>query len=259
MAYSRDQSDILKQLEQSGIIDAISWAASTSAISSIQQFDPEQGHDRAWLGTTRHNQLSDRLDRVFSVNNYALEPEDNQIKSDGSRLVGLPDEARASIPAIEPGLVSRSNLLQSPGWQFEDIRLLIQSAPIDSFESYSWKSKGGVKKRVAEIRHDPVTVSRPIQTSLLLPEVDDDFGESDEVTNLIVMHGLDEVTHNRKLAIGRAHYQEGDSRPWHWLEYLYEGPSGGNKQRLIPPKPARKPTSQPLVRLRKKSAEEKKL
>ncbi|MFJ2672847.1 hypothetical protein [Streptomyces sp. NPDC087525] len=62
-----EQQDALEDFESSGVLSALVWANASGYRRTMQDYDPDTGHDQGWIGSTAHKLLCDRLDRVFST------------------------------------------------------------------------------------------------------------------------------------------------------------------------------------------------
>ena len=248
----------LEALGSGDVLKAIAWAEKAATRSAYEQYDEALGHDNGWFGATRHNQFCDRLDRIFSTKAYAIDPQTGASAGRDIVLAGLSKEEQSSLLSIKPGLVTRDDLKQSPGWRYKNFRLLIQSAPVDKFEVFSWKRKGGVKLEIAEQPYFAEEVSRPQQQSLFSLTHNSNTVQESEIETLVVMHGFEILTQDRKLAIGRPRLAEGDYNSWHWLEYITEDPSVFRNDWLDLPKTTQSDTPDAPVRLRKRVSKEEK-
>jgi hypothetical protein len=255
-----ERTDIIARLSAAGVIDGYQWAYTSAVARTLADYSEEAGHDAAWLGLTCHTLFCDRLDRVFSCGRYALDPDADETSGLDLVRAELFEQEIETIPSIPAGLVTRADLNQSPGWRFDDLRLLVASAPWGKIDSLPWSQKGWTKQVVAS---RPAPEPGPSLLDMLSEEDRGDVAakveEELDLTTFVVGHSLDPVRGRRQLVLGRSRLNFGGGDAWHWYEDLYSvPPSGGAGKPVASPPPAPDDVPDAPVKLRKKGTGEKK-
>ncbi|WP_329422384.1 hypothetical protein [Streptomyces sp. NBC_01268] len=239
-----EQQDALEDLESSGVLAALAWAATSAYRRTMDDYDPDTGHDRGWVGSTAHRLLVDRLHRVFSTGKHGVDSPESA--SAGLDLVaaGLAPGEHRKMPLITPGRVVWSPLTQSPGWRCGDWRFLLTSFGYGEINRIPWPQKSPTKQRVASqgqpagwqdshptlFDEEPDTLAAAIEA---LREVDAELN----ATTLIVAHSIERELGIRELYLGRSRLNRGGGDAWYWRHDLLAANPGT---------PATKPTPTPL-------------
>lgn len=255
-----EQTDIIARLTAARVIDGYQWAYTSAVTRTLADYSEEAGHDAGWLGLTCHTLFCDRLDRIFSCGRYALDPAADATSGLDLVRAELFEHEIETMPRIPAGLVTRANLNQSPGWRFEDLRLLVASAPWGKIASLPWPRRGWTKQVVAS---RPAPEPGPSLLDMLAEEDRGDIvAEVEDVLDLVtfvVAHSIDAVRGRRELVLGRSRLNYGGGDAWHWYKDLYSvPPSGGAGQLVATPPPAPDDVPDAPVKLRKKGDGEKK-
>lgn len=249
------RAELVRFLDEAGVLHGVRWAYSSAVSRTLSDYSEDAGHDAAWLGGTRFVLFRDRLDRVFSCGRYALQAgEDASIGLDLLR-VELTDKDIATMPMVDPGLVRRVDLNNSPGWHVGDLRFLLASCAFGKIDSLPWPQRSATKQRVA-------TQPNPEPPPTLFDDMGPDclgglaslHDEGLDVETYVVVHTLDPVGQKRELVFGRPLLNRGGGHAWHWYENLLSGPASpsGRHSAPRPIGPDTVPDAQ--VRLRKQPA-----
>lgn len=205
--FQRDE--VLRSLRESGIQDAIKWAFQSAVRRSLETYDERDGHDGTWLGITRHVLFRNRLDRVFSCQQYTTASTQDE-EFDNERYARLSELDQETMPNIPPGKVNRANLNGSPGWSFNEIWFLISSAEFRKFEKIRWADKSLIKQLVAAIPNPD-----PSQ-----PEIAFEGDDAIPRPVFVVAHSLESVYKDTELAFGKPRDNSEEGSAWNWLAYL---------------------------------------
>lgn len=219
MEQHPEQEVIIPLLEDKGVIDAFRWAATSSLAGALRSFDEEAGNDANVLGTLRHNQFHNRIDRAGSTGDYAV-PE-GESTSSGSDILfsGLSDTEISTFPPLPKGTLVREDYNQSPAWICEKARIFIQSVNPGQFENFPWHSqKSKTKREIAMKPFESNTVSFAQQGTLPLDLPEVESIPDDEYINLVLVHSYDPVTMRQEIALGRPRSTKEKEPQWHWLE-----------------------------------------
>lgn len=255
-----DRDELIAELNDTGVLGAIRWAYLSATERVLTDYSAAAGHDATWVGVSRFTLLRDRLDRVFSCGNYSV-PEniDGELSLDVLHAE-LSDRDIATLPDIDPTLVSRANLSGSPGWAHGGVRWLLASAPFGKLDGLSWPQKSPTKQRVAQqpstyadqptlFDHFTADEQAGLATAVSEPQLD--------LRTLVVAHSLEADHGNRELTIGQPRLNAGGGSAWYWRHDLLQLPPDDGGQ-LRPTKPAPTgPEDAPdaPVRLRRPAAE----
>lgn len=242
-----EQQDALEDLGSSGVLSALHWANASAYRRTLQEHDPETGHDRTLLGTTAHTLTCDRLHRVFSTGRFAVDA--SEVASAGGDIVqaGLFPGEHAKMPYIPPGVVTWSDLNRSPGWRYGRWRLLLASFTYGESNRIPWPRKSPTKRRVASQakpdgyvdRHPMLPFDDESHSSLkaivqALVNADEDA----DVTTLIVAHSVESELGLRELYIGRSRLNRGGGDAWYWKRDLLATDTGTSGTTPVPVPPA---------------------
>ncbi|WP_416484432.1 hypothetical protein [Streptomyces sp. CL12] len=262
-----EQQDALEDLGSSGVLSALPWANASAYRRTMQDHEPETGHDRTWIGTTAHGLTCDRLHRVFSTGRFAVDAPEAASAGRDTVAAGLLPGEYVKMPIIAPGVVTWSDLNQSPGWRCGRWRLLLASFTYGESNRIPWPRKSPTKRRVAaQARPDGYIDPQPMlpfaDESPSLAAVDQaltDEGEGADVTTLIVAHSIDPELGLRELYLGRSRLNRGGGEAWYWKHDLLATDFGTPGTGTIPAPPGPRPglsgVQDAPVRLRRKAEE----
>ncbi|MFD8366022.1 hypothetical protein [Streptomyces hygroscopicus] len=258
-----EQRDAREDLGSVGALAGINWANASAYRRTMQDYDPDTGHDQAWVGTTAHKLFCDRLDRVFSCGKYSVDSPEAAGEGLDVVAAGLGPGEYKRMPRITPGLITRADANGSPGWRYGDWRWLLASFTFGESNSIPWPQKSRTKRRVA---------SQPIPDQLMFPEDDpitmalqaivQAIAEEEDnaaLTTLIVAHSVERELGIRELFLGRSRLNKGGGAAWHWKHDLLAATPGTPGSGPIPvvPEPRTGPPGVPdaAVRLRRQAQE----
>ncbi|MEU3051786.1 hypothetical protein [Streptomyces griseus] len=261
-----EQQDALGDLESSGVLAALTWANASAYRRTMDDYDPDTGHDQGWIGSTAHRLFVDRLHRAFSTGKHGVESP--EAASAGLDLVaaGLAPGEHRKMPLIRPGVVVWSDLNQSPGWRHGDWRLLLTSFVYGESSRIPWPQKSPTKQRVAS-QGKPSGWLDPHPTlfgddSDSLATVIQALREEDaelNATTLIVAHSIERELGVRELYLGRSRLNRGGGDAWYWKHDLLAANPGSPTAEPIPTSPDPRPGSSGIqdapVRLRHQPSE----
>ncbi|MEE4541178.1 hypothetical protein V2S66_04250 [Streptomyces sp. V4-01] len=261
-----EQQDALEDLESSGVLAALAWADASAYRRTMEDYDPDTGHDQGWVGSTAHKLLVDRLHRAFSTGKHSVDSPESA--SAGLDLVaaGLAPGEHRKMPLIAPGVVAWSDLNQSPGWRCGEWRILLTSFAYGESNRIPWPQKSPTKQRVASqgkpagwldphptlFGDEPDSLAAVIQA---LREEDADLN----ATTLIAAHSIERELGIRELYLGRSRLNRGGGDAWYWKHDLLATDPGTPTVGPIPASPDPLPGSPSVqdapVRLRRQSLE----
>lgn len=230
-----EQSDVIDTMGKAGVLAAIEWAASSAYRRVLDDYDPDTGHSKAWVGLSAFSILTDRQDRVFSCGKFAVHSDGPVDVGRDLLQIGLRSQDDFDLmPVVSPGVVVRDDLNGSPGWRFGDWRWLVSSVQFGRSDDIRWKQKSPTKQRVA-------SQFNPDELFLFS---DEDFGLpplsvlSAPIATLILAHSVDTDTGARELFLGRSRLNEDGSHGWHWKVNLLRGltlsSDGSNSDQPVP-------------------------
>lgn len=252
-----EQTDIIRQLEGSGLLAALAWAYSSAVTRTLNDYSEDAGYDAAWLGNTRFTLFRDRIDRVTSCGKYALEA--GADSSEGLDLVHaeLTEREIETMPQLPPDLVRRADLNRSPGWRIGDLRFLLASCAFRKIDTLPWPQKSPTKQMVAkQLNPEPeMTLFDDLVPEEIagLLSLDD---EALDLTTLVCAHSLDAVSQRRELVLGRPRLNDGGGEAWYWYHDLLAGPApSGSRQPESPAPVAPDEVPDAPVRLRQRPAQ----
>lgn len=219
-------------LSAAGVLDVLLWSFASARRRSLQDYDPETGHDQAWFGMTRYKLMVDRLDRCFSSGNY-LVGEDFAPES-GLDVLGaglMPGELDV-MPRLGSGVVGRDDLNGSPGWRLGRWRILLAAAQYGQATKIAWEQKSPTKRRVAA-QPGPDQMMLPLEDVPVLFELlkARDTATQPSAPTLVLAHGLDAETGAAELLLGRPRLDEPGAPPWWWTINLLATPPSGEGER----------------------------
>jgi hypothetical protein len=271
----REQDEALRDLSAAHVLDGLRWSARSSVARTMEDFDPDTGHDQGWLGYTFHKLLKDRLDRVFSCGRYAVSapdesgleeleeleesvPEDAEVGLDVLGA-GLTQRELDTMPRVAPGVVSRADLNGSPGWRSGSWRWLLASFAYGGADRILWPRKSPTKRRVAaqpdpdQLAFDLDAMGLPVLAELARAD------GTDGTKTLVLGHALDPDSGRAELPLGRPRLNSGGGDAWHWrTDLLSDGPAGGGQfgfaGRASPDPPSSEDVADAPVRLRRPEA-----
>jgi hypothetical protein len=229
------QDDALRRLDESGVLDAIRWAAHSAGARTLADFSEAAGHDAAWLGTTRHVLFKDRLDRVLSLGKYYVPKGSDWAAGMDVVLAELTPGDIASMPVVPPGTVTRANIHGSPGWSTSEDHFLIQSFQPGKVDQIRWERKSETKQEVARQRSpDALTLFELPAQTLQVQTID----VAPNAPVLVVAHALNPTDGRSELYLGLPSSDHLQGRPWHWRCALhYRHPPGPGAQLPLPRHP----------------------
>ncbi|MFJ3746785.1 hypothetical protein ACIPV8_22325 [Streptomyces albidoflavus] len=261
-----EQQDALEDLESSGVLAALAWANASAYRRTMEDYDPDTGHDQGWVGSTAHKLFVDRLHRVFSTGKHGVDSPASA--SAGLDLVaaGLAPREHDKMPLITPGTVVKSNLNQSPGWRYGEWRFLLTSFVYGESKRIPWPQKSPTKRRVAS-QGKPAGWQDPSPTlfdgeadffaASLLAQREEDAELN--ATTLIVAHSIERELSIRELYLGRSRLNSGGGDAWYWKHDLLAAAPGTPSAKPIPssltPRPGSSGVQDAPVRLRRQSSE----
>jgi hypothetical protein len=241
-----EKDDALGDLGGAGVLDALRWAWESARRQTLQAYDPETGHDQGWVGYSAFKVLTDRLDRVFSCNKYALRPGDAPTAGQDFLVAGLGPQEFMTMPRLAADLVEYDELNQSPGWRHGEWRILLQSYSGHHIDRIPWRQKSRTKQRVA-MQPDPDQLMIPSPElkafdALFDAEEGQQEGRAPVVT-LVGAYALDGATAESAFYLGRPRLVKGRREAaWFWRELLTRNDGDGSRltgaEPVAPPSPA---------------------
>ena len=260
MVIVSEQQEVMAELGGARVLDGLRWAYLSATTRSLETYSEADGHDVAWLGSTRYTLFRDRLDRVFASERYAVCSGGRDLADDADLDV-LYDQLSSrdihTMPRLAAGLVRRSNLNGSAGWAYRDLRFLFASCAFGKLDRLPWPQKSLTKQQVA----------RQCNPDLRQPSLFDEFapeeigglaailssGRDADRKTYVIAHSLDPVSQQVELVFGRPRLNAGGGQAWHWRQDLLgTTPSGGGRPAVaIPEQTAPPAVPDPPVRLRR--------
>ncbi|HEU5156038.1 MAG TPA: hypothetical protein VFU43_03515 [Streptosporangiaceae bacterium] len=241
-----EKDDALGALDAAGVLGGMRWAWETTRRQTLQAYDPETGHDQGWVGYNTFKVLTDRLDRVFSCNRFALRPGDDPASGEDFLAAGLGPQEFESMPRLPADLVVYDDLNQSPGWRHSEWRILLQSYSGHHIDHIPWRQKSKTKQRIAmQPNPDQLMISAPeLMAFDALFDAEEPRQEGGEpVVTLVGAYALDAATAESTFYLGRPRLVKGRREAaWFWRELLLrhdgDGPDLVRLAPLSPPSPA---------------------
>ncbi|WP_432014974.1 hypothetical protein [Streptomyces cucumeris] len=260
-----EQQDALEDLGSSGVLSALGWANASAYRRTMEDYDPDTGHDQGWVGSTAHKLFVDRLHRVFSTGKHSVDSP--EAASAGLDLVqsGLSPGEYRKMPVITPGVVTWSDLNQSPGWRCGEWRFLLTSFVYGESNRIPWPQKSPTKQRVASQGRpagwlDPRPTLFDAEPAPLAAVVQALREEADlNATTLIAAHSIERELGIRELYLGRSRLNPRGGDAWYWKHDLLAADPGTPTVGPLPASPGPRPGSSGVqdapVRLRRQAAE----
>lgn len=197
----------------SPIVPAIQWAMTAGLENALSQYDPVSGHDQWVLGCLAYNQINDKVDRVFATGKYRSSGEAVAPALEADVLYGLPEAVINTMPTIEPGLVSRGLVEQTPCLRYREYALLTQStgdAPLDDFRWETLKKK--TKTKIASLEYgDAALTGEQLTFSLGLDRLP---------SNRFIMIAYRITKSGFETGYGVARNNSAGGPPWYWFTPL---------------------------------------
>lgn len=216
MEKSDEQNRIQARFFEVDFLEALVWAA-RSAIQRVKDdHSAEAGYNSRTFGNNFREILLDRLHRVFSTHAYTL-PQDAAPNS-GQDVVyaELSREEIETMPLISPGLITFSEVRQSPVWHYKEIRLFLQSAGSNSFDKMGW-NHSRVKREIACAPYCPDTITSPLQTEIdLFGKVHPNSTVPPNAIPLVFAYKVNQFEGLCGLTIGRPKDDTLKTGSWHW-------------------------------------------
>lgn len=145
-----EQDLIISSLADTGILPALSWAHYASVLSTLSTYEEDAGHDATFLGTLRHNQLCDRIDRAGSTGKYVVSDDETLSSDVDVARMSLSSEELVSFTPLESGILVRQDYRQSPAWVYGNYRIFLQSVKYGKMERIPWHTLSKTKREIAE-------------------------------------------------------------------------------------------------------------
>lgn len=260
-----ERDDAIEDLRANQVLAGIAWAWVSTLQQTLGSYDPETGHGQGWLGYNAFVVLTDRLDRVFSLGRFALEPNLDPALGTDWLAQGLADREYERMPQMQPDVVIRDDLNGSPGWRCSGWRILLQSFGGLDIDRIPWSQKSWTKRRVAAqpTPDEPMLPFEVLPVPMAMDVLGDLSGQPPvdrPIVTLVGTYSIDAVTLESAFYIGhpRLNYRGDDA--WHWKFRLDADGYDGNERGRPTATPGDSPVS-PVpdapVRLRPAAKEEK--
>jgi hypothetical protein len=256
-----EQEDAVETLGANGVLAALAWACDSARHQTLQSYDPETGHDQAWIGTNMFTVLQDRLNRVCSLGRFVLRSDADP--TDGADLLagGLAPGEFERMPHLSPGLVIRDDLNGSPGWLNQGWRILLQSYGGMDIDEIKWARRSRTKRRVAS-QPCPDAPMLDLPEFKMAADVLADLSKREQSDNpivtLVLAYAIDAVTGLSAFYLGHPRLNFGGGDPWYWRVSIEDCGQGGTGRGLRPGSPtdqSSSPVEDAAVRLRSHVAE----
>ena len=259
-----EQDDAIAELQANGVLAGISWAWGSTRRQTLESYEPDTGHDQGWVGYNAFKILTDRLDRVFSLGRFAIQPDMDPALGSDVLAQGLAPGEFERMPQMLSDVVVRDDLNGSPGWLSCGWRILLQSYGGLEIDGIPWPQKSWTKRKVAS-QPAPDMPTLPFDV-LELPMAMDVLGDlsaqppADRViVTLVGAYAIDALTGGSALHIGRPRLNRRGGDAWHWRVQLDADGHGGTGRGLPASTPGDSPVS-PVpdapVRLRPSTGEQ---
>ncbi|WP_300267095.1 hypothetical protein [Microbacterium sp.] len=255
-----NRDDVLEALRRTNAIAGLSWAFGVACEQILEDFTRGSGYGALTAGVGRYEVLANRLDRVFSCGDYAV---DAGMESAGLDFLfeGLSETARTTMPLMPAGTVTRSNLNGSNGWSLEGFRFITHAFEVGERARLDWTRATPTVQAVSRQMPEAFVPSTLLDQILQAAEREDlaaqDVLPVVGMPTYVLGHALNLATFERELIIGHSRYNDDLGNPWNWTEDLEAGTDGGPVAR---PKPGAVPprSDEPdvAVRLRPAAAAE---
>ena len=254
-----EQRRVMDELRDAHVLAAIAWAYLSATNWCLDTYSETEALDMTWLGMSRFILFRDRLDRVFSCEDYTV-PVGSEAANLDVLYRDLPTADIESMPHLGADSVRRANLNGSPGWAHGARRFLLASGEYGKLTTLPWPRKSPTKQHVARQQ-----TPDPGQPTLFEGFAPDEVGglstlsaqnELDLVT-FVVAHSLDPVDARFELIFGRPRLNAGGGEAWHWRQDLLDMPGGGTARRIdgLPTPPSPSDIQDAPVRLRRQESE----
>jgi hypothetical protein len=235
-----EQESVLRAFEDAGVLRALEWANRSSYGEVWRDFNPEGGHDQGWAGYTAHKYLVNRLDRVFSCGDFAvdLDLEDGDPNSVGRDLLalGISDRDFSTMPEIPAGTVTRADLNGSPGWMLDGWRWILASHSYGRIHKIRWPAKSYTKGKVAQQPYADVEDGLFGYDLLgMLPPIEELVDPERLLRQTLVLgHAMDLTTGDIELHLGRSRWNHDRGDAWDWVKSLLNNGSGEGSRGMAP-------------------------
>lgn len=236
-----EDENIISELADSGIVEALRWAAASAHARALADFDPETGYNQTVLGITAHTLLADRQDRVFRLEKYIAKDDSGD---QDVLLAGLSPSERDSLPGVIG--IERADLNNSPAWRYGRCRWFVSSFEYGKVHDIAWGRKSPTKRRIAaQTGTDSPdqfvmfgTYDEPVGDALAPATVREliEVNARNFVLDLVLAHSIDPHTGATELFLGRPQLNIGGGTPWIWLRSLLAA-DGGTGSRTRPEAP----------------------
>lgn len=194
------------------IVPAIRWALTFGIESALEQYDPTLGHNQWILGSLAYNQILDRFERVFSTGNYRAPSDTSIILPTADVLEGLPEVATDLMPRIQPGLVRKVHVNQTPCFRFGPYLLFTQSIGTKPLNDFSWAAlRRKTKQDIARLPYDSTA-----ETGQLALDLDCDLLPR---SNFVII-SYRFSSSGFEAGYGLARDNSSGGSPWYWLSEL---------------------------------------
>ena len=238
----------MADLQADGVLAGIAWAWASARRQTLQSFDPDTGHGQGWIGYNAFTVLTDRLDRVFSLDRFAIQPDMDPALGVDVLAQGLAPGEFERMPHMVPGVVVRDDLNRSPGWLSSGWRILLQSYGGLEIDRIPWPQKSWTKRQVAS---QPVPDAQMLPLEFLdLPMAMDVLAHLSAqppadrvVVTLVGGYAIDAVTGESAFYIGRPRLNNRGGDAWHWRVQLDADGDDGTERGLPVSTPGDSPIS----------------
>lgn len=229
----KQQNDVIEALRSAGILGAIQWAYTSALDRTLADYSEDAGYDVTLLGMMRHTLFRDRLDRVFSCGRYELAEDADPSSGLDVLFAELTDRDRRTMPTLDPGLVHHAPLNGSPGWRFDDLRLMTTSCEYGKIWSLPWSEKSETKQRVArqadwENHPSLFDDSEAADFEWLFPRK----GEPLDLDTFVMAHTLEVIGRDSELVVGSPLMNIDGGKAWRWIEELGHTPPSTDRPRF---------------------------
>lgn len=215
-----EETDVTSRLEDCGFLAGVRWAFESRQERLRADYLPGAGYRGASGGIMAHELFIDRMNRVCSTEDFLLS--ENVDPQEGRDLLveELSAEQVRTMPLIPQGVIARSNPNNSPGFVFDDIRVLFASFPFGGADDIVWLRKSPTKQGVArQPRPDVVEMDGldlpPLPT---ITEIGDFEGRT-----FILAHSFNIDPWAGELYLGSSRLgrsARGARNPWNWRRDL---------------------------------------
>lgn len=232
-----EREQVVSLLERAGMLAAIRWAHRSAYGDVWREYNPRGGHDQGWVGITAHKFMIDRQNRAFQLGDFAVHPGEGHVGRD-VLADGILDSDFQTMPVIEPGMVLRADLNQSPGWMLGDWRWLMASFPYGEIDRIRWPQKRSMTKKV--VARQPSTGDGDDGLFSLADVPGFPPLESLEDTErllrhtLVLAHAMDLETGETQVFLGRSRWNSDKGNPWVWKLDLSVPPTSAGRRPVDP-------------------------